>query len=629
MNNLLRVLLLVIACLSSASALALNSDDQSGPATRLSSLDQRVDLRRSVLRYVDTAGDTSLDDIMALPATAWTDPGHERLSLGFDSRVNWFRFDLELEDAAAGDWLLELPYPPIDDGRLSVVREGVKQDGLVFGDRLPFNAREIKHVNFLLPLTLGSGSTALYLRVQTDGALDLPLTLWRKNRFFEHDLIVNGMQFMYYGLMIGMLIYNLFLLLQLRERAYLWYVFLTGSIVLFQASLHGYAFKFLWPEMIWWQSKSVAVVAALMAVFMVGFAREFLGYSAERSTSAKILNLLMVFTVCMVVGALLLPYAYTIRMTIALWTLIPLFILVFGFMRLPSGSASARYFLLAWTVFSVGSIVLSLTKAGFIPSNLLTENAQQIGSAIEVLMLSIALGQRYAEERLQRLEAQRKALESEREARAAQQEIVQTQRVAAEGLERSVADRTSELQAAMQQLSAANATLKDLSAIDGLTGVHNRRAFDEKLQTEWRRALRSDQPIALLLIDLDHFKQLNDNYGHLVGDECLRRVASTINDAIRRPPDFCARYGGEEFVAVLPETESKGAELMAERIRKCIDALEIRAGNDSIRVTASLGCCVMRPKPGDDMLQLIERADKALYAAKDAGRNTFRTAAVA
>jgi len=163
--------------------------------------------------------------------------------------------------------------------------------------------------------------------------------------------------------------------------------------------------------------------------------------------------------------------------------------------------------------------------------------------------------------------------------------------------------------------------LRNLSSLDGLTGVHNRRAFDERLDLEWRRAHRNEALLSLLLIDIDYFKKLNDSAGHLAGDECLRQVADCIKGNIRRPPDFCARFGGEEFVVILPETDAQGAVDMANRIRRSIENLDIRFNEHSLRLTASIGCCSLVPHADREPHSLIECADKALYAAKAAGRN--------
>jgi diguanylate cyclase (GGDEF)-like protein len=172
------------------------------------------------------------------------------------------------------------------------------------------------------------------------------------------------------------------------------------------------------------------------------------------------------------------------------------------------------------------------------------------------------------------------------------------------------------------QLSDANAQLRRLASIDGLTAVANRRALDERFATEWSRAIRVRTPLALLMIDLDHFKQYNDRYGHVAGDQCLQAVAGTILAFARRPQDMAARFGGEEFILLLPQTTLAGAEYLAESLRSTIFDLAIEHnGSQWERVTVSIGCASITPALEQVSAELLELADVALYKAKQAGRN--------
>jgi diguanylate cyclase (GGDEF)-like protein len=167
----------------------------------------------------------------------------------------------------------------------------------------------------------------------------------------------------------------------------------------------------------------------------------------------------------------------------------------------------------------------------------------------------------------------------------------------------------------------AASRLSVIAATDGLTGLANRRSFEADLQHEWKRAVRGRTTLALLLLDADWFKPFNDRYGHVEGDEVLRRIAGCIERSIRRPGDVAARYGGEEFVALLPETELPGATFIAERICAAVAALAIpHDGSPLGHVTVSIGVAITRPSLGDTETDLVRNADLALYAAKRNGR---------
>lgn len=170
-------------------------------------------------------------------------------------------------------------------------------------------------------------------------------------------------------------------------------------------------------------------------------------------------------------------------------------------------------------------------------------------------------------------------------------------------------------------------TLEALSTRDGLTGIPNRRRFDEVLRIEWLRGQREGVPLSLIMIDIDHFKLYNDNYGHIEGDDCLRKVASGLATAMSRPADFIARYGGEEFAVILPMTDHDGAVTVAETLLEKIRELNLPHRNSLVaeRVTISLGIATMLPIREASPTILVDRADKALYTSKVAGRNRVTT----
>jgi diguanylate cyclase (GGDEF)-like protein len=188
-------------------------------------------------------------------------------------------------------------------------------------------------------------------------------------------------------------------------------------------------------------------------------------------------------------------------------------------------------------------------------------------------------------------------------------------------LVRLVEDRT-------RQLEEANHRLHWLSYVDGLTGITNRRRFEETLELEWGRAKRGGTPLSLIMVDIDHFKLYNDTYGHQSGDECLRDVATSLAKSLNRAGDLVARYGGEEFVVILPGTGVEGATQVAESMRATVEALGIENRESPIRgtLTISLGVATAFPEKGISPEKLLAAADQALYRAKHEGRNRSITA---
>lgn len=168
--------------------------------------------------------------------------------------------------------------------------------------------------------------------------------------------------------------------------------------------------------------------------------------------------------------------------------------------------------------------------------------------------------------------------------------------------------------------------LESLASLDGLTGIPNRRRFDEMLLSEWKRSSRAGISLSLMMMDIDYFKPFNDRYGHGAGDECLKRVANALSEALNRPGDLVARYGGEEFSAILPDTELEGAHLLAQRFRQAVEGLNIphASSKASERVTLSVGFVAGVPSMGGRAEDFLAAADRMLYEAKEEGRNRVK-----
>lgn len=173
------------------------------------------------------------------------------------------------------------------------------------------------------------------------------------------------------------------------------------------------------------------------------------------------------------------------------------------------------------------------------------------------------------------------------------------------------------------QLKIRTDMLEQLALLDGLTGIANRRNFDQTLNQEWKRAARFMDPISVVMLDIDHFKAYNDNYGHGTGDECLQRVAGALRGVIQRPSDLIARYGGEEFIALLPATQAPGAAQIAENFRRAVADLALSHAFSPIasHITISVGFATCQAVPNHNPEKVVTAADQALYRAKDLGRN--------
>ena len=521
-------------------------------------------------------------------------------NFGFTQSTIWFRVQLRNESATRR-WLLHTSYPLIDDMTVYLVGpEGLRSTHFA-GEVLPSKQGEGDAPRYTVELDLGGeDAITLYVRTRTANAHMVPLTLWKPTAFIAYT---NGVRFLlgiYFGVAVAMLIYNLMLYLSVRDTAYLYYVGFIFCFAVLMLSVNGLATEYLWPGSLWWSDRVIPLSIAFTVMTGIQFTRRLLETHANLNTGDLLLRSLLLLGLLFVPLSLLLGMgpAVSIAAGLGLSAALALFGCAWASWR--AGVTVAPLYLLAWVAFLLGCIAYALLAFGVLPANFLTEYSIQIGSAMEVLLLSFVLAYRI------------KLLKEENE---------RVQREATETLETRVIDRTEELNLALAQLSAANEQLALLSEEDKLTGAKNHHYFDAHFDEAWRNAERGGNAMSLLLIDIDHFKHINDRHGHLVGDQVLREVAAAVRAVLARSTDVLVRFGGEEFIVMLPHAEIDGAFEVAQRVKAHIEQVSMHSTGEQLSVRVSIGVASTRPAPGAEPLQLIEQADAALYRAKQTGRN--------
>ncbi|MDI9244508.1 7TM diverse intracellular signaling domain-containing protein [Marinobacter sp. CHS3-4] len=595
---MLRFNLILAFCLLLVGGIAnANSPIKDSRPVVLQEASERVNISRNLSYFEDAADQYAIEDIVSQwPSIANFERPDQAHNFGFSESPYWFHTRLHNRDGPSTDWVLEGMYSIIDRVDLYVVRSSGDIEHYVAGDAIKFDSRGRKHHNINFRLDLEQGETVdLFFRVETTGSVMMPLLLWTNEAFSGADHQERFVFGLYYGLLLCMAVFNLLIFLSTRDSNYLWYVSYIVFYGLLQLTVNGLAFEHLWPEMGWWNNRAISFFIAMGMFSILGFSRSFLLLQENVPWLNRVIVTVMAFFPFMAVAALAYPdYGPVIRITTFVASVSVLFILAGGLITLYQGFRPARYFMIAWSALLAGMMLYTLKTFGLLPANFLTEYAIQIGSAFEAVLLSLAMAARL---RLLMLENQRI------------QEEMNLQ------LEQRVSERTSELEVVNRKLEA-------LSATDGLTGLYNRRFFDERLDLEVGRSSRNG-PLSLLMIDVDLFKPLNDTHGHLAGDSCLRKIASVIAEGVSRRADVVARYGGEEFAVILPDTGSEGAKNRAEAIRKSVaDNLNFFWSGQAIDVTVSVGVATVAPGGRIDADDMIDVADRALYDAKQEGRNT-------
>ena len=525
-------------------------------------------------------------------------------TFGFQDGAYWFYLPVLNQHPDELHWLLVQEYALSDQVDLYVRYPDGRVEHQASGDHQPFTNRFIRyrHPNFRIDLPLGQ-TVEVLVRVQSESSMQVPLVLYTPRALTE---IMRDTQFstgLYYGIVLALLFYNLVLWIMLRDPGYGWYLLHTGAFGLVLFTLNGYGFEYFWPNWPWLADAAVPLSICLALIGMQQFSRSFLELR-DRWPAGNLASLALIGLFALLgIASTWLPYSTATPLASRMVLLGVIWIIIAAVVMLRRGYKPARLFLLAWSFFLLGTAAFTLLAFGMLPSNFWTQNGVQIGSALEMLLLSLALGSRYAGLRNENIR------------------IVQQTN---EQLERSVIDRTKQLRTAMAQLGEANVQLREFSRRDPLTGVYNRRHFRETLEQALDARSGDGRPLALLLLDLDHFKRINDRYGHLAGDDCLNFAAHGMEEVVVPRGGMVARFGGEEFVAVLPGADAQEALRIAEAVRARIEQSPVASCGHSIRLSASIGVHSVAGGQQATPEDVIRIADEALYRAKDDGRNCVR-----
>jgi len=544
----------------------------------------------------------SLDEVRQQDETVWNSINITEASFGFDQRHYWFKIPLKNIHRSNAPWLLRSNYPLLDQIDVYLLADSKVVQEFHSGDTLPFAERPVKQPTFVFPLEIKTEQEhSLYLHIQTTSSLQLALSLQTESNFWQTIAKENAATAAFYAILISMLFYNSVIFFIVRARSYLYYVLYIASFTIFMMSIHGWGYQFLWPNSPKIHELSVVFSIGPVIVFGALFSATFLKLATVRPSLYRVVMSFVWIAGIYSIAALILPYFIMIRIGATL-AIVSAGIAMFSTLQewFRSKSREILLFIIAWSTLLIGFLLYSGQKFGWLPINVLTEHAIELGAVMEVLLLAVGLADRINSERKTRLETQKKMLDIQIKAN--------------QELDNKVRERTEELEVLNDHLQTASIT-------DSLTQVKNRHYFDQKLPAEYRRSYREKSWIALVIIDIDHFKLFNDNHGHQAGDLVLQIVAKTIQEVVKRPSDAVTRYGGEEFTVILPNTPPEGAYLVADRIRTTIEALEVEWRGQFLSVTASLGlaCCIPAHHEGESML--LKQADDFLYVAKDHGRN--------
>lgn len=435
------------------------------------------------------------------------------------------------------------------------------------GDSLPFSQRPINHRFFVIEHNFNRGDTLVLIRVEADDAMVLPIYFTNTEQLARKDLLNAYSYGLMYGAIVALVAYNLVLYIGLRISSYLLYSIFLLFFIALNLAYTGHGYQWLWPESPYWQRWASAILIAAGTTGGFAFMLQFLDIKQSWPRVNRFIILSCIFFCALVLTAmfmdkliiaLLIAFVFTFCFYVAA--------VILGIMSLRIGNKFAKYFLIASILTIFGGAITANAVWGVISFNWLTYRAVDIGMTIDAILLALALAARF--------------------------DINQSEKLAAE----------------------------KMAGIDLLTSLNNRRSFYKYVKPIWSMSLRSKSSTSVIMLDLDDFKLLNDNYGHALGDQVLVQLAEALQREARSG-DILARWGGEEFLIFLPETRLQDAITIAERLRNKISLLQVASSKgEKLTISASFGV-VSNQNNHISLDELIAGADQQLYRAKKQGRN--------
>lgn len=548
----------------------------------------------------------------------------ESLNYGFTKARVWLRFQIQNDLPTSQERIMYLRYFLLDEVTLySLEKNNFKAH---YSGRLHLS----EHINSLLPTRFfhfklqipANTKKTYYLALTSADAISTPIEMATLDQF-QRMLIKDTVAItLFFGLILANLCFAVFMLIKLREIQLVYYIgFLVFHHLLTLMMLEGVHANVLNIENLFWNRTGIIFTVNIAVVMSVLFLQSFLQLKNKYPSHYSLSRILFVITLVSTIQCLLVPHTIGSALSVLLCMSVGVGIMYVCIKCALEKDRSARLFLLSWSAGITGATIYGLRMWEILPVNEFTINAWKTGATLEAILFSFTIADRVTTERRMRQKTQTELVKQERLLRKTQEQLLKSETAAKEELEKMVHERTQDITRILAELENQNRQLTELSINDGLTKVRNRRFFNDAYPQIWKEALEQDKWISIILLDIDHFKSINDTYGHLVGDHCLISVATCLRNKITRPRDIICRFGGEEFILVLFDTDEASALHLAENLRATISEVKQDIDGSSITLTASFGVASYNSSTHIKPMDAVGQCDEALYQAKTGGRN--------
>ena len=603
--------------LSLALLLWLASTSQAAPVITLSATSSGSALNADVELLEDSHGTLSIGDITSAAQQSRFQAANGRASVGQSLSPWWIKLSLQRDSSAPTDWVLEVGSVTQLDLQLYLPDGQGGWQMRQAGERVAFSeSRDLAYRRMVFDLpALGEQPLTLYLRAFDPAGNSFPLRIWQSDDLTQLAIRENLGLGVIYGVVFALLLYNLFILISLRDKAYFWYVLTTAFALLFIISMTGHGAQYLWPNHpvpVWLDR---IPLPSLWGLFASRFTQTLLQTKLYVRWAHHLLNMACVIYL-IAIGLTLFEQRYLAAWAIALLSLtsIPA-ALGSAVIRWRQGFFPAQLYLYGYGLVLGSVAILLLRTTGVLQPAEWNAYVFPLAVAAESILFSFALAYRIQILKQERADALQQA-DREKTARLAQLQA------SADELQAAVTARTAELAATNDQLREREHELQHAAFHDPLTELPNRRYLVERCESALAHAERHQESVALLLIDLDHFKPINDRFGHAAGDLMLQVIAKRLREHVRAG-DAVSRLGGDEFAALIcgSDAENQAREIAARLVSEL--SVPVHYGAERLRVTVSIGAALY-PCHAQSFTGLYKAADAALYRVKELGRSGSR-----
>jgi diguanylate cyclase (GGDEF)-like protein len=533
-------------------------------------------------------------------------PVSNALALGYDPQEHWFH--LIIHNTTQKEIRYILQFTEQFQHHLDLIELSPHYRLEKNGISVPVEQRQIKSSYPAFELRFGPDERKdLYLRIQSPLSIFGAFELKDPMQFLKDEHSRNELYYFYFGGMLSLALYNLFIYFSLRRKIYLYYVGYVTLFTFWAALQKGFFTPYLTPALF----DMMLVSIPLYFIFLILFSQKILQTEKMFPRIHKILNGFILIAIITSLAMLADIQRGILLLNLLALILLPM-LLVVSAIAAYHNRTIAKIYMSAMLIFIVGMSTISLMSLGLFEYSVYLSSVPILSSFLEAILFSLLLAYR-----INRISIQ---------ANQAKAALIKQQKSEKSRLFQEVAEKTKALNRAKKQLEAQlkekrklERHLKHLANTDAMTALLNRRAFMEACRRELERVKRSGDPLSCMILDIDYFKRINDNYGHHIGDLVIKSVAENMRQHTRSI-DHIGRIGGEEFAVLMPDTILEDAYQIADRLRDFVSKFEMTFDQLTIGITVSIGITDLRAE-NEDIQSVMQRADAALYNAKREGRN--------